>query len=107
MAVGTTAATRSWSSNCRSVSVRKNAACGIVFRHEQPEAALLLVGESRGAAQRAIEFRIGGNERQQVLLEGESDFFGRDVFAAERGGELACQRRIIRKRCRDRGRVCR
>ena len=62
-------------------------AAGIIFGGEEFKAALLLGGKGCFAAQGAVEFGIEGGDREEIVFEGESDFFGGDFGRAEGSGE--------------------
>ena len=57
------------------------------FGHEQFEAALFGWGEGGAAEEGEVEFRVGGDEGEEVLFEGEGDLLRGDAGGFEGGAE--------------------
>ena len=66
------------------------------FGHEQFEPALFWWGESGAAEEGEVEFRVGGDEGEEVLFEGEGDLLGGDAGGFEGGAEAIRVFRRIR-----------
>src|SRR5512147_1359629 len=68
---------------------------GVIFSHEKIKAALLVGAQRSLAAQRPVELRVEGRQRENKLLQRQGDLLRRDLRRAKRSRE---QGRIIVRR---------